>query len=174
MMPGPDPRYPPPGPYGAPPPYQGYPPQAYPYASQATTAQDIQHLKMLAVFHFVYAGLLGLLGLFFVIYIVLGVFLATAAVSSGSGGGGPEAGAIGGVFVVLGAFAMFFTWGKAGLLIWSGISLRAHRRMTRSFVVAILTCLNVPIGTALGIATIMALNRPSVKALYQETERAGA
>ena len=175
MTPGYDPRrYPPPGPYGAPPGYPAYPQPAYPYASPATEAQDIGHLNMLAVFHFVYAGLLGLLGLFFVIYIVIGVAMVTSAGSGGGASGGPPPEAIGGIFALVGVLAMFFTWGKAVLVIGSGVSLRAHRRLTLSYVVACLTCLNVPIGTALGIATIMALNRPSVKALYQETERAGA
>jgi hypothetical protein len=176
MTPGYDPRgYPPPGPYGAPPGYPAYPQPAYPYASPATAAQDVQQLNMLAVFHFVYAGLLGLVGLFFVIYIVLGVAMATSGGSSGGGAsGGPPPEAIGGIFALIGAFAMFITWGKAALLVWSGVSLRAHRRLTLSYVVGCLSCLNVPIGTALGIATLMALSRPSVKALYQETERAGA
>ena len=175
MTPGYDPRrYPPPGPYGAPPGYAGYPgypPPGYPYASAATEAQDISHLNMLAIFHFVYAGLLGLVGLFFVIYIVFGVAMATSAMPSGGGSGGPPPEAIGGIFVLIGAFAMFLTWGKAALLIWSGVSLRAHRRMTLSYVVGCISCLNVPIGTALGVATLMALSRPSVKALYQATER---
>jgi hypothetical protein len=174
MNPGYDPRrYPPPGPHGAPPGYPAYPQQAYPYASAAMEAQDLGQLNTLAVLHFVYAGLLGLLGLFFGLYIVLGVVMATSAGSSGGGSGGPPPEAIGGIFALIGAVAMFLTWGKAGLLVWSGLSLRAHRRLTLSYVVACLTCLNVPIGTALGIATLMTLNRPSVKALYQETERAG-
>ncbi len=174
MTPGYDPRqYPPPGPYGAPPGYPAYPQPGYPYTSSpATSAQDVSQLNLLAVFHFVYAGFLGLMGLFFVIYIVLGVAMATSGGASGGTSGGPPPEAIGGIFAVIGAFAMLLMWGKAALIVWSGISLRAHRRMTLSFVTACLSCLNVPFGTALGIATLMALNRPSVKALYQETERA--
>ncbi len=164
-------RYPPPGPYGAPPGYPVYPQQAYPYAPD-TSAQDASHLKLLAVLHFVYAGFLGLMGLFFVIYIILGVAMATAPPPSGGSAGGPPPEAIGGIFAAIGAFAMFLMWGKAALVVWSGVSLRSHRRSTLSFVVACLTCLNVPFGTALGIATLLALSRPSVKALYQATERA--
>lgn len=174
MTPGYDPRrYPPPGPYGAPPGYPAYPQAAYPYASAAMEAQDIGQLNTLAVLHFVYAGFLGLVGLFFVIYIVIGIAMATSGGSSSGSSGGPPPEAIGGIFALIGAIAMFFTWGKAALLVWSGLSLRAHRRLTLSYVVACLSCLNVPIGTALGIATLMALNRPSVKALYQQTEHAG-
>jgi hypothetical protein len=35
-----------------------------------------------------------------------------------------------------------------------------------AFVTACLSCMNVPIGTALGVFAILVLNRPSVKALF--------
>jgi hypothetical protein len=41
-----------------------------------------------------------------------------------------------------------------------------------SFVAACLTCVNVPLGTALGVFTIIVLNRASVKAMYHEAELA--
>ena len=176
MSPGYDPRQypPPPGPYGAAPGYghPAYPQPGYPYASPAASAQDVSQLKTLAVLHFVYAGFLGLMGLFFVLYIVIGIAMATSPPSTGGSSGGPPPEAIGGIFALIGAFAMILMWGKAALVVWSAVNLRAHRRMTLSYVVAGLTCLNVPFGTALGIATFMTLNRPSVKALYQETENA--
>jgi uncharacterized membrane protein YedE/YeeE len=180
------PRYPGPPPgggYGAPPPGGGYgaPPPGYypapahyppPYGAGALSAEDESQLNLLAVFYFIYAGLVALVGLFFGIYIVLGIALATdPTVSSGSG---PPPAAIGGIFAAIGAIAMLLMWGKAALLVWSAISLRARRRWVVSFVVACITALNIPIGTALGIFTLVVLNRPSVKARYQESELAHA
>jgi hypothetical protein len=152
----------------------GYYPQANPYgpyASPAQSLQDVQNLNLLSVLHFIYAGIFGLGGLFCAVYIVIGVMMATSVPSSGSAGGPPPE-AIGGIFAAIGLIAMLFMWGKAALLIWSGISLRAHRRMMLSMIVAWLTCLNVPLGTLLGVFTIIVLNRPSVKAMYQEAELA--
>jgi hypothetical protein len=157
--------------YGAPPP-QYYPPP--PQQPPVRSIQDVQHLNLLAVFHFIYGAFIAFVGLIFAVYIVFGIFLATSAVPTGSGSGGPPPEAIGGLIAVIGVIAMLFTWGKAALVVWSGFSLRAHRRATLSLVVAFLCCLNVPFGTALGVFTIMVLSRASVKALYQEAEFAHA
>jgi len=169
-------QYPPQG-YGYPPPQQQqapYPQYGYPppyYAQQQQRNEDESHLNILSICHFIYAGIVGLLGLFFGIYIVLGLVMAASVASSGASGAAPGA-AIGGIFVVIGGLAMLFTWGKAALLIVSGISMRRRRRRTLSFVVACISCLNIPMGTALGVFTLIVLNRPSVKALYDQAEYA--
>jgi hypothetical protein len=41
------------------------------------------------------------------------------------------------------------------------------------FVLAVFTCFNFPLGTALGVFAIMVLNRPSVKALFQNLPGTG-
>jgi hypothetical protein len=46
--------------------------------------------------------------------------------------------------------------------------LRKRRHRTLSFVMACLTCINIPLGTALGVFTLVVLSRPSVKALYDQ------
>ncbi len=149
---------------GYPPPYgQGYPPPQF----QQRPQDDEGHLNILAICTFCYAGLIGLFGLFFSIYLILGIVMAGSAVSTGGSSAGAEA-TVGGIFIVIGALAMLFMWGKAALLIWSGLSLRKRTRPTLSFVVGCISCMNIPLGTTLGIFTIMVLNRPSVKALYAQ------
>jgi len=149
---------------------QGYPQygapgmQPYPYAPPNN---DEQHLNVLSICTFVYAGLVALVGLFFSIYLVLGVFIAGAAATSG-GAGAAEAEVMGGVFAVIGLLLMAFAFAKAALLVMSGLGMRRRKRATLSFVTACLCCLNIPLGLTLGIFTILVLNRPSVKALYAQ------
>ena len=48
----------------------------------------------------------------------------------------------------------------------SGICLRARKGRTFSLVVAGLNCLHIPLGTVLGVFTIIVLIRDSVRELY--------
>lgn len=55
------------------------------------------------------------------------------------------------------------------LCIWSGLHLLRHTRAGLCNVVAALLCLHVPLGTALGIATLVLLQRPDTRALFDAT-----
>lgn len=50
----------------------------------------------------------------------------------------------------------------------SGISMMRRRYSTFSMIVASITCLIFPIGTILGIWTLVVLNKPGVQAIYRE------
>jgi hypothetical protein len=55
----------------------------------------------------------------------------------------------------------------------SGRCLIMHRRRSFSIHVALLNCLLVPVGTALGVYTLFVLRTPSVKEEYRVTEELG-
>lgn len=56
------------------------------------------------------------------------------------------------------------------LCIWSGLHLLRHTRPGLCATVAALLCLHVPLGTALGIATLVILQRPDTHALFNATD----
>jgi hypothetical protein len=56
----------------------------------------------------------------------------------------------------------------AALYFLAGRSLRIRRRRMFCLILAGLTCLYIPWGTAVGICTIVVLNRPDVKRLFDE------
>ena len=60
----------------------------------------------------------------------------------------------------------FITSGVLNVL--SGLFLRARKHWTFSIVVAAIDCLHFPLGTVLGVFTIIVLIRPSVRELYGE------
>jgi len=161
--------YPPPNmPYGQPPP-QGYPQQPPP-----PTAEDESQLNTLAICHYIYAGMLGLFGVFGLIYVAIGIAVAASSMGGGAGAGGPPPAAIGGVVAAIGGFITLFLWAKAGCVVYSGMSLKKRQKRTFSFVVACLCCMNIPLGTALGIFTLVVLSRQSVKAIYDRVAYYGA
>ena len=58
----------------------------------------------------------------------------------------------------------------AWLTIYSGKLLKKQQKHTFSFVVACIFCVFFPIGTVLGVFTIIALQEKDVKALYPSTK----
>ncbi|HEX3343695.1 MAG TPA: hypothetical protein VHS09_03940, partial [Polyangiaceae bacterium] len=78
------------------------------------------------------------------------------------------------VVAAIGGFITLFLWGKGACVAYSGMSLKKRKRRTFSFVVACLCCVNIPLGTALGVFTLVVLSRQSVKAIYDRVAYYGA
>jgi hypothetical protein len=148
----------------------GVPPQAPAWASPR---EDEQHLGVLSICHFIYAGLLAAAGVVGVLYIVFGVFLAASIAGAGAPGSGAPAAAVGGIFVVIGGFITLLLWAKAVLMVISGIGLRRRRYRMLSIVLACISCAAVPLGTLLGAFTLVVLLRPSVTAMYDAVAARG-
>ncbi len=132
---------------------------------------DAQHLKLLAIFHFVLAGLalvgLAFLGLHW--FIMESVFSNPEAWQQSNSAPPPD------------QFLALFKWfyfgmgvivvanGVANLV--SGFMIQQRRGRVFSLVVAGVNCLAFPFGTALGVFTFIVLLRDSVEALYAATPR---
>ncbi|MBI5532852.1 MAG: hypothetical protein HY898_09070 [Deltaproteobacteria bacterium] len=142
--------------------------QAAPYAPQTgpvLTYDDESHLRTLSILHYIYGGLLLFAGAFFLIYVVIGVAMIADRHSS------PEPNALlaGGIlFLAIGALVMLFAAAKGTLTIYAGVCLASRRRPTLCMVAAALSCLNFPLGTALGVFSLIVLSRPTVKAAFAQ------
>jgi hypothetical protein len=132
---------------------------------------DAEHLRLLAIFHFVAAGL-SLIGvLFSLLYLVLfEVLLANPEVFAQSQqqqqqGPPPEQ-----VMMFfrgfLVTFVIWFLVSAVGNLL-SGTFMRTRRHRAFSMIVAGINCLHIPIGTTLGVFTFVVLGRDSVRKLYE-------
>ncbi|MEM7147882.1 MAG: hypothetical protein AAF591_22455 [Verrucomicrobiota bacterium] len=75
--------------------------------------------------------------------------------------------AMGWFMTAFGAVAFLLGTAFGILTIISGRKLKKHTARTFSFVIAAINCLFVPLGTALGVFTIVVLNRQSVQQLYK-------
>lgn len=127
--------------------------------------QDGEHLRLLSILYYVWGGLTACGACFTGLYAVVGGGVLTAF-SQAPDGPPPWAGVL--VFFLLG-LAFLFVAAVAGLTIWTGRNLAQRKRYTLCMVVAILSCLSIPLGTALGVFTIVVLQRPSVKQLFERT-----
>lgn len=139
------------------------PPVTPPPFAMMQAQQDADHLKLLSIFHYVLGALTGLFSCFGIIYLVLGVLALQGKLPDTQP---QEAEIMGVVFTALGAFIVLLGWSIAVCQILTGRWLAARRHRTFCFVVACAECLNMPLGTALGILTILVMQRPSVRQLF--------
>jgi hypothetical protein len=132
--------------------------------------QDVEHLKILSICYYVWGGLTACLSCFGFFYAIFGI---VALVAGAHGQNGPPA-FIGGMFVFIGVFFVLLGGTVAGFTIWAGRCLAQRKRYTLCFVMGCISCLSVPLGTALGVFTIIVLQRPTVKALFDQPASAPA
>jgi len=116
-----------------------------------------EHNKTLATLYFVYSGIHGLT-LIGLLLLVLVVKFATPAAEVMS----TTAVAIGGVAFVI----LFLAVGLLPLLVGYGFRKRAAWVKALGTMVAIISLVNVPIGTALGVYTMNFLRSEAGRALY--------
>jgi hypothetical protein len=147
---------------------QGLYPPAVPYAQGAAPAyvdRDAEHLRLLSIFHFVIGGFLGLVSCIPLIHLTVGLGLLVAGAASQDAAGAPPA-VLGLIFVLVASAFILTGWTIAGCTLAAGRFLKQRRRYTFCFAIACLLCLFMPLGTILGVFSIVVLNRPSVKAMF--------
>lgn len=125
-----------------------------------------RHLSTISILNYVY-GALSIIGglVILVIAIAAGGILQSDLVQN-SNDAPPEA--VGGLIQGLGSGlgVMILLWGV--LICLSGYWISKRRNRMGSIVIAALCCLSFPIGTALGIFTIVVLVNDEVKRAYGE------
>ena len=126
--------------------------------------QDLEHLRLLSIFHYVVGGMMALFACIPIIHVVIGIVMLT---NPGGFGGQPPPPFMGLLFVVIGGAIILCGWLLALLVVMSGRFLGQKKHYTYCFVIAVLSCLFMPMGTVLGVFTIIVLTRPSVKGLFQ-------
>jgi hypothetical protein len=128
---------------------------------------DREQLGLLAIFYYVLAGISVLVGCFPVIHLTVGLLFLGGAVSlQGDSPDRAPVALIGGFFVGIAAIIIFLSWTQALLLYLTGRNLQNCRNHLFCMIIAGITCLNFPLGTILGVFTIIVLQRESVRAKF--------
>ena len=129
--------------------------------------QDREHLRLLAIFHYVGAGLAALFSLFPLLYTTIGAIFIFAARH-----GTPKPGEelppefLGWIFAIVGLLLFLLGIAMAICILLAGRCLSRNKHYTFALVMACIECLFIPFGTILGIFTIIALLREPVKGLF--------
>jgi hypothetical protein len=146
-----------------------------PFPAPVIRDQDAEQLRLLSVFHYVHGGL-GVFGLAFIgfhYFLMSTVFLNIARSEKPTKGGLPPDA----FFEVFKWFYLFFGLVLlAGIImnVIAGISLARRRNRLLCLITGGLNCLHMPLGTVLGVFTIIVLNRDSVRAKFTTSEQGSA
>jgi hypothetical protein len=140
-----------------------YPPQPPP----ALTPQDESNLNVLGILFFVYAGMIGIGVLALSAFAVIpAILISGAAAGSPPPPGAPPPLLFGGIFAaIFGLFALLLAV-KCVILILAGRALGRRQHYVLVMIGACASLFTFPLGTALGVCTILMLQKPSVKVAF--------
>jgi hypothetical protein len=129
--------------------------------------RDTEQLRLLAIFQYVVAGLGALFSLFPLIYTTIGaIFVFVARHGTPKPGEELPPEFLGWIFAGVGSFLFLLGIAMAICILIAGRCLSRHKSYSFALVMACVECLFVPFGTILGVFTIIALSRGSVKKLF--------
>jgi hypothetical protein len=130
--------------------------------------QDEEHLRLLSIFHYIVGGLTALCACFPLIHLAIGLMMLFAPEKFSNAEHAPGPDRLIGLFFTLfaGAFILL-GWALAAATIYAGRCLTMRENYTFCLIVAAVSCINTPIGTVLGVFTIIVLMRPSVKQMFE-------
>ena len=129
--------------------------------------RDTEQLNLLAIFHYVVAGLAALFAFFPLLYTTVGViFMFATRHGTAKPGEDLPPEFLGWIFAVLGSLLFLMGIAMAICILIAGRSLALRKRYSFAFVMACIECLFIPFGTILGVFAIVVLSRESVRALF--------
>lgn len=117
---------------------------------------DEEHLDSLSVAYYIVGGIFVGVACIPLIYVTIGVALLFSEAPT----------PVGWMMVGFGVLGFILGQAIAIALIFSGRFLKQRKNYMFTFVLACFSCLSVPVGTILGVFTLVVLCRPSVKHLY--------
>ncbi|MEF3082860.1 hypothetical protein V3391_11650 [Luteimonas sp. SMYT11W] len=125
-------------------------------------ARDDEHLRLLAIFHYVLAAFTAMFALLPTLHLVMGIGILTGHLPPGDA----DARFVGGILVAIALTFITMGLGFAAVLAWTARNLSNRRRHLACLIVAGLCCAIAPFGTVLGVCSLIVLLRPAVKARF--------
>src|SRR5271165_3058990 len=108
------------------------------------TQQDLEHINLLAIFHYVLAGVLGLSGCVPIIHFTVGVLMVTDTPKTA---GGPPLAAVGVLFIAVASVLILMFWAMAVCTVLAGRYLHRQQHYSFCLLVAGVLCAFMPRGT---------------------------
>lgn len=132
--------------------------------SKNLSSRDEEQVRLLSTFHYILGALQVLVALFPGVDLILGM-----GIISGRFGAVAEPSSYGWTLVGTSVVAMILGLGLSVLTIMAGRRLAEHRAHSFCLVVAAVNCLFFPLGTILGVVTLIVLKRPAVREAFGAT-----
>jgi hypothetical protein len=128
--------------------------------------QDEQNLKLLGIFHYIMGGFTALFSCMFLLHVAMGIAMLCGALEGEGCSGTPPPRALGLLFTIFPSLLVLGGWTLGGCMIAAGRKLQHHRSHTFCLVIAGIECMLMPLGTILGVFTLVVLTKESTKTLF--------
>lgn len=132
---------------------------------EAEVAKTQEHLRTLSICHYVAGGLVGLSSCFSLLHIGMGVLFIVSPEAMDGAEHPPEL--FGWAFLIGGLAWLVLGWTVAILLLVAGGCLRKRKRRMFCLIAAGIGCIVVPLGTVLGVFTIVVLTKEVTKRIFE-------
>ena len=133
------------------------------------STQEKDTLHLLAIFHYVIAGLIAMIACIPLIHLTIGLFITAGGIASEE----PVLGMAGIVFTLVASLIILIGWGLAVFVFLSGKNLDRQVKYQFCMIGAAVLCIFMPLGTILGVFTLVTLQDEAVKALFRSNENPG-
>ena len=127
---------------------------------------DAEHLRLLSLFHYIRGGLTAAASCFFLIYVAMGMIFA--GIPAFTRNGNPPPVAVGIFLAMFGGALVMLGWTWSAAVIYAGRCLAQRKNRVYCMVIAGISCIFIPYGTILGVCTLMVLQRPAVKQMFDQ------
>ena len=128
------------------------------------TAELENRIDLLGTLHYVFGVLTALTFSIPIIHLVIGIVMLMGTINGGDAA--PRAVAL--AFIIIPLIVIIIGWVLAALIIASGYLMRARRSYTFCLTISFLECLLVPLGSILGVFTILALSKEGAAKLFEQ------
>lgn len=123
---------------------------------------DAEHLRLLSIGYKISAAISALFSLFGLLYVAMGLLIALIPPHASTKAGEPPPEIMGWIFGFIGLMMFLLMVGLAIAKFIAANKINQRRSKTFCLVVAGISCLGIPYGTLLGVASFIVLQRPSV------------
>lgn len=127
--------------------------------------QNDDYLRIISVCYYVLGALTMLLSLLPLFHVFLGIMILSGEMN----GKQPPPAFIGVLFVLIGALVICIIAAFGGCLLYTGKCFRERRHYIFCMVMSGLSCSSFPLGTVLGVFSIILLSKPEVRAEFETT-----
>lgn len=134
--------------------------------------EDLKHLDLLALFHYILGGITAFFACMPFIHVFIGLAIVSGKFFEEADGSGPPF-FFGWLFVIMGSVFILLGWCLAVFMFITGKKLKHRKNRILCMVVAGVECIFMPFGTILGVLTLIALSKDSIKDLFEEQSVSG-
>lgn len=129
-------------------------------------ATDKDTLHILSIFHYIMAGIIALLACIPLIHLAMGITMTVGGVTENV----PVLGVVGAAFSAVAGLIILIGWGLAIFVFLAGKNLDRQTKYQVCLFGAGVLCIFLPMGTILGVFTLITLQDDKVRALFNRNE----